>query len=88
MFSDISNDEFFQRCSIFVLNIKLDMLPIITIMVKVPQPFRFRLKPNVKLLHTQRPTKVPFRYRGKLKKLLEDFEQQNIMKQISSTHSN
>ena len=48
---------------------------------KIATPFRIRLKPNAQLI-TQRPSKVPIHYRGKLNALLKELEKYNIIKQI------
>ena len=67
-YSDVSDDEYLQLCSILVkyrtcyATHKSDVGQIAT-------PFRIRLKPNAKL-QTQRPTKVPIHYREKLKNFL------------------
>ena len=84
-YSDVSDDEYLQLCSILVkyrtcyATHKNDVGQIAT-------PFRIRLKPNAKL-QTQRPTKVPIHYREKLKKLLDELEKHNIIRQIGSTPS-
>ena len=51
---------------------------------KISTPFRIRIKENCKL-QTQRPSKVPIRYRDRLNKLLTEFEKYNIIKQIGSS---
>ena len=51
---------------------------------KSATPFRIRLKPNAQLL-TQRPSEVPFHYRGKLNNLLKELEKQNIINQFCSS---
>ena len=53
---------------------------------KIATLFKIRLKPNAKL-QTQRPTKVPIYYRDKLKILLDELEDHNIIRQIGSTRS-
>ena len=44
------------------------------------------LKPNAKL-QSQKPTKVPIYYSEKLKKLFDELEKHNILRQIGSTPS-
>ena len=84
-YSDVSDEEYLQLCSILVkyrtcyATHKNDVGQIAT-------PFRIRLKPNAKL-QTQRPTKVPIHYREELKKLLDELEKHNIIRQIGSTPS-
>ena len=84
-FSDVTEEESLQLCSNFVkyrtcyATHKNDNGQIAT-------PFRIRLKPNAKL-QTQRPTKVPIHYREKLKKLLNELDKHNIIRQIGSTPS-
>ena len=51
---------------------------------KIATPFRIRIKPNAKLI-TQRPSKLPIRYRDKLNTLLKELEKYNIIKQIGSS---
>ena len=51
---------------------------------KISTPFRIRIKENCKL-QTQRPSKVPIRYRDRLNKLLTELEKYNIIKQIGSS---
>ena len=50
---------------------------------KIATPFRIRLKPNAQLI-TERPSKVPIHYRDKLKTLLKELENHNIIKQVGS----
>ena len=60
------------------------MMYMIVMTLKNSHPFIIRLEPNAQL-QTQRPAKVPCHYRDKLKKLLEESETHNIIKQIGST---
>ena len=51
---------------------------------KISTLFRIRLKPNAQPM-TQRPSKVPIRYRDTLNALLKKLEKYNITKQIGSS---
>ena len=81
--SDSTDSEYVQLCNILVNNQdcyakhKNDV-------GKISTPFRIRIKENCKLL-TQRPPKVPIRYRDRLNTLLIELEKYNILKQIGST---
>ena len=59
------------------------MLLIVMMLVKKSIPFRIRLKPSAKL-QTLRHTIVHIHYRHKLKKLLDEIGNHNILRQIGS----
>ena len=84
-YSDVSDEESLQLCSILV-KYRTSYATHKNDVGQIATPFRIRLKPNAKL-QTQRPTKVPIHYREQLKKLLDELEKHNIIRQIGSTPS-
>ena len=79
-YSDLTDSEYIQLCNILVNNQSCHAKHKNDV-GKISTPFRIRIKENCKL-QTQRPSKVPIRYRDKL---LVELEKYNIIKQIGST---
>ena len=75
--SDLTDIEYVNLCNILINNQqcyakhKNDV-------EKISTTFRIRIKENCKL-QTQRPSKVPIHYRGRLNNLLTEFEKYNII---------
>ena len=82
-FSDLTCTEYITLCNM-LLEYKTCYTTHKNDVGKKSTPFRIRLKPNAQLL-TQRPSKVPIHYRGKLNTLLKELEKHNIIKQIGSS---
>ena len=81
-FSDLTDTEYITLCYL-LLNKKKRSMQHKNDVGKIATPFRIRLKPNAQLL-TERPSKVPIHYRDKLKTLLKELENHNIIKQVGS----
>ena len=84
-YSDVTDEEYSQLCSNIVKYRNCYAIHENDV-GQIVIPIRIRLKPNAKP-QTQRPTKVPGQYREKLKKLLDELEKHNIIRQIGSTPS-
>ena len=82
-FSDLTDTEYITLCNM-LLKYKTCYATHKNDVGKISTPFRIRLKPNAQLM-TQRPSKVPIRYRDKLNVLLKELEKYNIIKQIGSS---
>ena len=84
-YSDVTDDEYLTLCSILV-KYRNCYATHKNVVGQIATPFRIRPKPNAKL-QTQRPTKVLIHYREKLKKLLDELEKHNTIRQVGSTPS-
>ena len=82
-FSDLTDTEYNTLCNM-LLKYKTCYATHKNNVGRISTPFLIRPKPNA-LLMTQRPSKVPIRYRDKLKALLKELEKYNIIKQIGSS---
>ena len=82
-YSDLTDTEYANFCNILINN-QICYAKHRNDEGKNSTPFRIRPKENCEL-QTQRPSKVPFRYRDRLKQLLVELEKYNIIKQIGST---
>ena len=81
-YSDLTDAEYVNLCNILINN-QHCYAKHRNDVGKISTPFRIRIKENWKL-QTQRPLKVPFHYRDKLIKFLEEPEKYNVIIQIAS----
>ena len=82
-YSDLTDTEYVNLCHILINNQNCYAKHRNDVR-KVSTSFRIRVKEICKL-QTQRPSKVPFHYRDRLKKLFVELETYNIIKQIAFT---